>query len=111
MAEDIEIHIDGDIDERVVGEPEVKATTKEAAEKIAAIARSTAPRLSGDYADSITVQKTNSTALVAAANYRVFAEDFKSAWIEFGVPNRNIPAHWNLRRAAESAGYKFTKGH
>ena len=99
---DLRIDIDGDIDERVVEEKVVKETALEAAERVVAIARETAPHLSGDYAAGIGVQPTKTGA-------RVYASDYKSAWIEFGIPSRGQPAHWILRRAAEAAGLKFKK--
>lgn len=99
---DMQIDIDDDVDERVVTEPVVKETAFEAANRVAEIARSTAPHLSGDYASGIEVQATKLGA-------RVFSSDYKSAWIEFGIPSRGQPAHWILRRAAEAAGLKFRK--
>lgn len=100
---DLHISIDDDIDEKVLQVPEVKETAFDVAQKVASIAKDTAPRGdTGDYADGITVQKTKTGA-------RVFASDYKSAWVEFGVPNRNIPAKFNLRNAAKSAGLKFRK--
>lgn len=101
-AEDVHIDIDDDIDEKVADIPEVKETAFDVAERVAEIARTTAPVLSGDYAAGIEAQKTKKGA-------RVFASDFKSAWIEFGVPSRGIPATWNLRNAARAAGLKFRK--
>jgi hypothetical protein len=96
------VKIDGDVDERVSKMPEVLETVQEAAHKVAEIAKGSAPVLSGDYAASITVQKTKS-------GWRVFAADYKSAWIEFGVPSHGEPARYILRNAATRAGLKFTK--
>ena len=73
------------------------------AEEIARVARSNAPKDSGDYVAGIQVQRTKFGA-------RVFAEDHKSSWIEFGVPSRNIPAQYILRRAVDALGLKFRKG-
>lgn len=96
------INIDDDIDERVVNEKVVKETALEAAERVAAIARETAPVVTGRYRAGIVVQRTKSGA-------RVLASDQKSSWVEFGIPSRGQPAHWVLRRAAEAAGLKFHK--
>lgn len=91
------------IDEEVGKLPAIATSSMEAAEKIADIARHTAPVESGDYEAGIIVQKTKTGA-------RVFASDYKSAWIEFGVPSEGQPARFNLRRAVEAAGYRFKKG-
>jgi hypothetical protein len=99
---DLSIDIDDDIDERVAEEKVVKETAFDIAERVAAIARETAPHMSGDYAAGIEAQVTKTGA-------RVYADDYKSAWIEFGIPSRGQPAHWILRRAAEAAGLKFKK--
>jgi hypothetical protein len=100
--DDFHLELDPDIDEKVAKVPELLTNSKEAAEQIADIARGTAPVKSGAYVDGIEVQETKSGA-------RVFASDYKSAWIEFGVPSQGQPAHFNLRKAAESAGYEFRK--
>ncbi|MET4780811.1 hypothetical protein [Glaciihabitans sp. UYNi722] len=100
---DIEIDLDGDIDDKVRKMPEVKSASQEAVDKIAAIARDNAPVLDGDYRDGIVTQETKS-------GWRVLASDQKSAWIEFGIPSRNQPPQFNLRRAVEAAGFKFKKG-
>lgn len=102
MADDIKVTVDGDIDLKALDAPELQAQAIEMANKIAAIARSTAPVESGDYQGSIVVEKTKHGA-------RVYAGDYKSAWIEFGVPSQGKPAHFNLRRAVEAAGYGFRK--
>ena len=102
MADDVTVDLVPDLDEKVRHLPEVKTASMEQARKVAQIARENAPRESGTYADGIVVQETKGGA-------RVFASDQKSAWIEFGVPGRNQPARWILRRAAESAGLKFVK--
>lgn len=102
MADDVTIDLVPDLDEKVRHLPEVKTASMEMARKVAQIARESAPKETGTYADGIVVQETKSGA-------RVFASDQKSAWIEFGVPGRNQPARWILRRAAEAAGLKFVK--
>ncbi len=103
MAEDVTVDLVPDLDAKVAHLPEVLTSSKDVAEEVAKIARSTAPHgETGDYANSITVEKTKSGA-------RVFAADKKSAWIEFGVPGRNQPARWILRNAAIAAGLKFVK--
>jgi len=103
MAEEFTVRIDDDLDLKVQDEADLKDAAMEMAERIADTARSTAPHLSGDYAAGIVAQKTKHGA-------RVYSGDYKSSWIEFGVPSQGIPAHFNLRRAVEAAGYKFKKG-
>lgn len=102
MAEEIKISLDPDLDEKVAkligdGDDPMKA-----AQAIAEIARATGPVASGDYVAGISAQKTKRGA-------RVIASDYKSAWIEFGVPSRGIPAQFVLRRAVDAAGLKFKK--
>jgi hypothetical protein len=82
--------------------PVVMVSAHDAAEKIAQVARDTAPVLTGAYQAGIVVQDTKGGA-------RVFASDYKSAWVEFGIPSRGQAAHFTLRRAAEVAGYTFKK--
>lgn len=72
------------------------------AEKVLKIAVSNAPRDTGRYASGLQVQKTRYGA-------RVYAKDEKSAWIEFGIPSRGIPAQFVLRRAAAQLGLTFRK--
>lgn len=96
-------NLDPSIDDQVARSAAVRQAALIVAEEIAAVARGTAPRESGDYAAGITAQTTKSGA-------RVIAADYKSAWIELGVPGHGIPARFNLRRAAASLGYKFRKG-
>jgi len=81
----------------------VKRSCLEAAEAAANEARSIAPIDSGNYAASITAEKTDTGA-------RVVASDPISAIIEFGAPGRNLPARWILRTGATLAGLKFKKG-
>ena len=99
---DFHIDIVDDIEVKVAAEKFLEESALEVAERVAAIARENAPQLSGDYASGIGAQEFRGGA-------RVFASDYKSAWIEFGVPSRGKPAHWVLRRAAEAAGLKFRK--
>lgn len=69
-------------------------------ERAADIAKGLAPRLSGDYADSIHVVtgiNDDGKAVV-----RVLADDFKAGWIEKGTgPPGPTPAHAPLRTAVE----------
>lgn len=102
MADDIKVELVSDIDDKVRKMPEVRASAKEVVDKIAGIARDDAPVASGDYRDGIVTQQTRN-------GWRVFASDPKSAWVEFGVPSHNQPPQFVLRRATESAGYKFQK--
>lgn len=100
--DELRVDVDSDIDQKIDGHPLLILGSHEAAEKIADIARDTAPVVSGDYKAGIIVQDTRRGA-------RVFASDYKSAWVEFGVPSKGEPAQFNLRRAAEAAGFKFKK--
>ena len=74
------------------------------AENIARTARANAPVLTGAYRDGITAKKTPHGAAVIAS-------DEKSSWVEFGIPSQGQPAQFNLRRAVDATGYKFSKGH
>ncbi len=102
MAEGFNIQVDGDIDVRALGAEGLQDKAMEMANRIVDIAHGTAPVESGDYAASIVAEKTKHGA-------RVYAGDYKSAWIEFGVPSQGQPARFNLRRAVEAAGYSFRK--
>jgi hypothetical protein len=93
-----------DLDKSVEKIPEVVTECMVGAERIAAIAVSTAAiGETGDYVAGIDTEKTKSGA-------RVIARARESAFVEFGVPSQGQAAHFTLRRAAESAGYKFRKG-
>ena len=96
------IDIDGDLDAKVAKLVLKGGHAKKIAESIAERAKETAPEESGDYKAGIIVQDTKTGA-------RVIATDYKSAWIEFGAPNRNEPAQFILRKAAQSLGLKFKK--
>jgi hypothetical protein len=100
--DDFHLELEPDLDEKVAKVPELLTDSKAAAEQIADIARGTAPVVSGEYVDGIEVQETKSGA-------RVFASAPVSAFVEFGVPSQGQVAHFNLRKAAESAGYEFKK--
>ena len=102
MAEDVVITLAPDLEERVAELVAKGEGAMEVANAVAEVAKSIAPVESGEYKDGITVQRTKTGA-------RVFASDYKSTWIEFGVPSHNQPAHFVLRRAAESLGLKFKK--
>lgn len=92
-----------DVDKKVAQIPELLTNSMDVATKLASVARGSAPVSTGAYRDGIIAQHTKSGA-------RVFASDEKSAWIEFGIPSRGIPAQFILRRAADALGLKF-KGH
>ncbi len=72
-------------------------------EQAVSIAQGMAPRLSGDYANSIRVVtgiNDDGKAVV-----RVLADDFKAGWIEKGTgPPGPTPASAPLRRGVEAAG-------
>lgn len=59
-------------------EPGVRRVERERAEQAADIARSSAPRRTGAYADSITVEQEGDTV-------QLLASDFKAHWIEWGT--------------------------
>lgn len=102
MAGDFHIDLVGNLDELVAKLPEVKSSSHDAAQAIAAAARAIAPVDEGNYVDGIVTQST-------PAGTRVLATDQKSAWIEFGIPSRGIPARFVLRRAVEAVGLSFKK--
>lgn len=102
MADDVRIELIGNLDDEVRKLPELIAASQDAAAAVAAAARALAPVAEGNYLDGITVQQTKAGA-------RVLASDQKSAWIEFGIPSRGIPARFVLRRAVEAVGLKFKK--
>jgi hypothetical protein len=98
------VDIDPDLDAKVNKMIAEGGAPLEVAEKIAAAARANAPVLSGAYRDGISAAKTPHGA-------RVVASDEKSSWVEFGIPSQGQPAQFNLRRAVDAMGYKFSKGH
>jgi hypothetical protein len=108
-ANGFEVTLDDDIDDKVERLPEIKTSSKKAANDIAEYARSIAPvggpddEHAGAYRDGIEVQETKT-------GHRVIATDQKSAWMEFGIPSQGQAAHWTLRTAAAALGYKFKKG-
>lgn len=111
MADEFTFEPNPNIDEELGNAdlPVIKTSSKEVAEDIARVARQLAPSgpsnsgsEPGAYVDGIVVQETKTGA-------RVLASDYKSAWIEFGVPSQGQPARFVLRRAVEAAGYKFRK--
>ena len=104
MREQESVDLDPDLDAKVNKMIAEGGAPLEVAEKIAAAARANAPVLSGAYRDGISAAKTPHGA-------RVVASDEKSSWVEFGIPSQNQPAQFNLRRAVDSLGLKFKKGH
>ena len=107
--DDITVTLVPDIDSKVHQLPEVLTECLATAEKVASEARSIAPvaenpgvGLPGDYKRGIVAQQTRGGA-------RVVAQDPKSAWVEFGIPSKNIPPQFILRRAAEAVGLSFVK--
>ena len=99
-----EIHIDADCDAKVKAMVAKGDTPFQIAEKIASAARADAPKVTGTYAGGIVAQKTPHGA-------RVLAADQKSSWVEFGIPSHNQAPQFILRRAVDSLGLKFRKGH
>lgn len=101
-AEDLRIDIAPDLDAKAEAHPDNIEQAYALAEQLADTARSLAPVLSGEYAAGIVAQKTKTGA-------RVYAGDYKSAWIEFGVPAHGIHGRFVLRRAADALGLSFRK--
>ena len=104
MREQESVDLDPDLDEKLKGMIAEGGKPLEIAQAIAAAARADAPVVSGAYAAGISAMKTPHGA-------RVLASDNKSSWIEFGIPSQNQPPQFILRRAVDSLGLKFKKGH
>jgi hypothetical protein len=98
------VNIDPNLDDKVNKMIAEGDKPLEVAEAIAAAARADAPVVTGAYAAGISAEKTPHGA-------RVIASDNKSSWIEFGIPSQNQPPQFILRRAVDSLGLKFKKGH
>lgn len=99
------ITLDLDAIRKLEQHEKIESAAEEVCNAIAARAKETAPVDSGAYRDSIVVQKSNRPN---SGIYRVYSEDPKAAWIEFGTSN-GIEATFNIRNAAESLGLKFVK--
>ena len=97
-----ELHIREGLDADVLMVVAKGDTALVMAEKIAALAKAIAPVDTGRYRDGIKAEKTFLGA-------RVIATDNKSTWVEFGIPSRQHPAQFVLRRAAEAVGLKFVR--
>src|ERR1035437_8379884 len=97
------IHLDPDLDAKLAEMIAKGDTALDVAKLMAAAAIADAPVVTGNYRDGISAKKT-------AHGARVIASDAKSSWIEFGIPSRNIPPQFILRRAVDSLGLKFRKG-
>ena len=104
MREQESVDIDPDLDDKLNKMIAEGGTPLEVAQAIANAARADAPVVSGAYAAGISAMKTPHGA-------RVVASDNKSSWIEFGIPSQNQPPQFVLRRAVDSLGLKFKKGH
>ena len=104
MREQESVDLDPDLDEKLADMIAKGEKPLEIAEAIASAARADAPVVSGMYRDGISAKKTPHGA-------RVVASDEKSSWIEFGIPSHNQPPQFVLRRAVDSLGLKFKKGH
>ena len=102
--EQYSVHIDMNCDAKVKAMVAKGDTPLQIAEKIASAARADAPVVTGRYRDGIHAKKT----LHGAA---VIASDNKSSWVEFGIPSHNQAPQFILRRAVDSLGLKFRKGH
>jgi len=104
MREQESVDLDPDLDAKLADMIAKGDKPLEIAEMIASAARADAPVVSGLYAAGISAMKTPHGA-------RVVASDNKSSWIEFGIPSQNQPPQFILRRAVDSLGLKFSKGH
>lgn len=104
MREQESVEIDPGLDAKVAEMVAKGEKSMEIAKAIAAAARADAPVVSGLYRDGISAEKTPHGA-------RVVASDNKSSWVEFGIPSHNQPPQFILRRAVDSLGLKFVKGH
>ena len=105
----VNVFLVDDLNYKVHMLPEILTQCLEDAKIIAAQARSTAPVAvnpgvgePGDYRNGIVAERTYAGA-------RVIAQDAKSAWVEFGIPSKNIPPQFILRRAAEYEGFNLVK--
>ncbi len=89
------------IADELESDKEIAEKLRPLGERAAAIAQKLAPRLSGDYANSIHVVTGINEEGKAVA--RVVADDFKAGWIEKGTgPPGPTPASAPLRRGVES---------
>ena len=102
MREQESVDLDPDLDAKLADMIAKGDKPLEIAEMIASAARAEAPVVEGLYRDGISAKKTPHGA-------RVIASDNKSSWIEFGIPSRNVPPQFILRRAVDSLGLKFSK--
>jgi hypothetical protein len=102
MREQESVDLDPDLDAKLADMIAKGDKPLEIAEMIASAARADAPVVEGLYRDGISAKKTPHGA-------RVIASDNKSSWIEFGIPSRNVPPQFILRRAVDSLGLKFSK--
>jgi len=100
--DDFDLELIPDLDIEIAKLVDKSDTAVDACNKIADAARSLAPSDSGDYRAGIKVERFKGGA-------RVVATARHSAFIEFGVPGRNQPAQFVLRRAVDSVGLRFKK--
>jgi hypothetical protein len=99
---DFHIELDPELEAKLEALDGVGKAAEATAQAIVATAQSIAPVQTGHYRDGITAEKT-----AVPGMWKVFGTDFKSAWIEFGVPNRGIPAQSIFRKAADILGLKI----
>jgi hypothetical protein len=102
VIEGLSITLVPDLEKQVTAMVAKTDTPMEMAEKVAAVARSTAPVLTGKYQSSIKAEKTKYGA-------RVISKSPEASKVEFGAPNIGIQPRYIFRRAAESLGMKFWK--
>jgi len=100
---DFDLELIPDLDFEIAKLVDKSDTALDAANKIATAARALAPvGDTGNYEAGIKVVRFKGGA-------RVVATARHSAFIEFGVPGRNQPAQFVLRRAVDSVGLRFKK--
>lgn len=101
---DVNVNIDSNFELEASGYRGVVDECEQVAQKIADVARATAPRQSGAYAASIGVEKFRSGA-------RVIARVPYAGTVEFGSAGGARSGRWIFYRAAQSLGLKFRKKH
>lgn len=99
---DVNVTIDSNFQIEASGYKGVIDECEKVAQRVADVARATAPRSSGNYAASIVVQRFRNGA-------RVLARAPYAAKVEFGLPGRR-EGQWVFYRAARSLGLNFKKG-
>jgi hypothetical protein len=106
MAEEMKLELVPNIIEVIEKLPTVEEKVKATAEQIAGVARTLVHSETGQYSESIRVEKTNKSK---SGLWRVIAKDPKAFFVEFGAPARGLRGQYVMRRAAESLGLPWQK--